>query len=105
MNEKIFELSFEIIAFAGNAKGIAFEAIRKAKSGQIEEARKLLKESKEEVNKAHRCQTSLIQQEASGEKVETSVVLIHAQDHLMTTMNYQMLAEEFIDLYERLENK
>ena len=33
MNEKIFELSFEIIAFAGNAKGIAFEAISKAKSG------------------------------------------------------------------------
>lgn len=105
MDEKIFELSFEIIAFAGNAKGIAFEAISKAKSGEIEEARQMLKESKEEVNKAHRAQTSLIQKEACGEKVEMSVVLIHAQDHLMTTMNYQMLAEEIIDLYERLEKK
>ncbi len=105
MDEKIFELSFEIIAFAGNAKGIAFEAISKAKAGKIEEARELLKESKEEVTKAHRCQTSLIQKEACGEKVEASVVLIHAQDHLMTTMNYQMLAEEFIDLYERLDSK
>lgn len=105
MDEKIFELSFEIIAFAGNAKGIAFDAVSKAKAGEIEKARELLKESKEEVNKAHRCQTSLIQKEACGEKVEMSVVLIHAQDHLMNTMNYQMLAEEIIDLYERIDSK
>ena len=62
MDEKIFELSFEIIGYAGNAKGMAFEAIAKAKEGNIEEARTLLKESKAEVNKAHRCQTDLIQQ-------------------------------------------
>lgn len=105
MDEKIFTLSFEIIGYAGNAKGIAFEAIQKAKEGKIEEAREGLKESKAEVNKAHRAQTELIQQEASGDKVEMSVVLVHAQDHLMTTMNYQMLAEEIIDLYERLQCK
>ena len=29
MDEKIFELSFEIIGYAGNAKGIAFEAMKK----------------------------------------------------------------------------
>ncbi|MGL5328334.1 MAG: PTS lactose/cellobiose transporter subunit IIA, partial [Peptostreptococcaceae bacterium] len=26
-----------------------------------------------------------------------------AQDHLMNAMNFQQLAEEFIDVYERLE--
>ena len=62
MDEKIFELSFEIIGYAGNAKGMAFEAISKAKAGNIDEARALLKESKDEVNKAHKCQTQLIQQ-------------------------------------------
>ena len=50
MDEKIFELSFEIIGYAGNAKGMAFEAISKAKAGNIDEARALLKESKDEVN-------------------------------------------------------
>ena len=50
MDEKIFELSFEIIGYAGNAKGMAFEAISKAKAGNIEEARVLLKESKDEVS-------------------------------------------------------
>ena len=103
MDEKIFELSFEIIGYSGNAKGIAFEAITKAKEGNIEDARTLLKESKEEVNKAHRCQTELIQQEACGNKTDVSVVLIHAQDHLMNTMNYQMLADEIIEIHERLQ--
>lgn len=103
MDEKIFELSFEIIGYSGNAKGIAFEAISKAKSGNIDEARALLKESKEELNKAHRCQTELIQQEACGNKTDVSVVLVHAQDHLMNTMNYQMLADEIIDIHERLQ--
>lgn len=105
MNEKIFELSFEIIGYAGNAKGIAFEAIQKAKEGKFEEARQTLEESKAEVNRAHRAQTELIQQEACGDKVEMNVVLVHAQDHLMNTMNYQMLAEEIIYLHERLQDK
>ena len=81
----------------------AFEAIAKATEGNIEEARTLLKESKADVNKAHRCQTDLIQQEACGNKTDISVVLIHAQDHLMNTMNYQMLADEIIDIHERLQ--
>ena len=104
MNEKIFELSFEIIGYAGNAKGMTFEAISLAKDGNIENARQLLNESKEELNKAHRCQTELIQQEACGNKTDISVVLIHAQDHLMNTMNYQMLADERINIYEKIKN-
>ena len=87
---------------------MAFEAISKAKEGNIEEARKLLKESKVEVNKDHRCQIELIQQEACANKTDVSLVLIHAQDHLMNTINYQMLAYKIIDIhkiFQRLESK
>ncbi len=105
MNEQIFEISFNIIGHAGEAKGIAFEALAEAKAGNIEKSREMLKESKEVMTKAHRFQTELIQKEASGETNEVSVILIHAQDHLMNTMTYQQLVEEFIDLYEKLENK
>ena len=103
MDEKIIEISFNIIAHAGDAKGLAFEAIREAKAGNIEAARENIKKSKEGMVVAHRFQTELIQGEASGNKTEMSVILVHAQDHLMNAMNFQQLAEEFIDLYERLE--
>ena len=35
MDEKIIEISFNIIAHAGDAKGLAFEAIKEAKKGNI----------------------------------------------------------------------
>ncbi|CZR99076.1 Lichenan-specific phosphotransferase enzyme IIA component [Clostridioides difficile] len=65
----------------------------------------MLKESKEVINKAHRYQTELIQNEASGNKTEMSVILVHAQDHLMNAMNFQQLAEEIVDLHLKLQDK
>ncbi len=105
MNQEIVEISFEIIVNAGEAKSMAAEAIKLSKQGKIDEAREMLEKSKEQMNQAHRSQTALITKEVSGEKVETSVILIHAQDHLMNAMNFQMLAEEFIDLYENLQTQ
>ena len=103
MDEKVFELSFEIIGYAGNAKGIAFEAIEKAKTGDIDGAREMLKESKEESNKAHRCQTELIQQEASGNHVVPSILLMHAEDQLMSAETIKVMALEIIRLNERVK--
>ena len=68
-------------------------------------AKELLKESREVINKAHRYQTELIQNEASGNRTEISVILIHAQDHLMNGMNFQQLAEEIVDLHLKLQDK
>lgn len=105
MDEKMIEISFGIIGFAGDAKSLAFEAINEAKNGNIEVAREKLKESKEVMVKAHKFQTELIQNEAQGNKTDMSVILVHSQDHLMTTMTFQQLASEFVDLYERLGSK
>ncbi|MGL5244286.1 MAG: PTS lactose/cellobiose transporter subunit IIA, partial [Sarcina sp.] len=82
MDEKMLEISFQIISFAGNARSIATEAIREAKSGNIEKAKEMLKEAKEEMHGAHKFQTELIQKEAGGEKFDIGVLLIHSQDHL-----------------------
>lgn len=38
-------------------------------------------------------------------KTEVNVALVNSQDHLMTTMNYIHLAEEFIDIYEFVLDK
>ncbi|MGL5329923.1 MAG: PTS lactose/cellobiose transporter subunit IIA, partial [Peptostreptococcaceae bacterium] len=98
MDEKMIEISFGIIGFAGDSKGMAYEAIRESKQGNIEKARELIQESKETIQQAHRYQTELIQSEAQGNKTDMSVILVHAQDHLMNAMNFQQLAEEFIDV-------
>ena len=40
--------------------------------------------------------------EAQGKKVELTLLIVHAQDHLMTAITYVDLAEEIVHLYGRL---
>ncbi|MFS8652854.1 MAG: PTS lactose/cellobiose transporter subunit IIA [Caldibacillus sp.] len=92
-----------IIAHAGNARTKAMEAIQKAEVNRLQEARLLLQDAGEEVKLAHRSQTELIQKEARGERVEVSLFMVHAQDHLMNAMTVIDMAEKFINLYEKID--
>ncbi|KXG78438.1 Lichenan-specific phosphotransferase enzyme IIA component [Fervidicola ferrireducens] len=94
---------FEIIAYGGNARAKAYEAIERAKNGDFDMAEKHLKEADDEMHKAHDVQTRIIQEEAQGIKQELSVLLVHAQDHLMTAMAERTLIENLIDLYRRVQ--
>lgn len=94
------EVVFQIILHGGNGKSSAMEAIAAAKQGDFSAARKKIQEAGEALNQAHHIQTSLIQSEIRGEKNEISLLMIHAQDHLMNAIMLKDLATEFVDLYE-----
>ena len=96
------ETIFQIILHGGNGKSCSMEAIAAAKRGDIVEARAKLQEAAEALNEAHHVQTSLIQSEIRGEKVEISLLMVHAQDHLMNSITMKDLATEFVDLYETI---
>ncbi|MFV9510576.1 PTS lactose/cellobiose transporter subunit IIA [Tepidibacillus sp. LV47] len=96
------EAVFQLILFGGNARSSAMEAIMHAKAGDITAARKSLDEASKELSNAHQIQTNLIHQEAAGEKKEISLLMIHAQDHLMNAITIKDLASEFVDLYESI---
>ncbi|PNB38374.1 PTS lactose/cellobiose transporter subunit IIA, partial [Pseudomonas sp. GW456-E7] len=70
--------------------------------GDAEEAQKKLQDAAEELSKAHHYQTELIQNEAGGEKTEMTLLMVHAQDHLMNAMTVKDLAAEIIELYEKI---
>ena len=93
---------FEIISQGGTAKGLAYEALEAAENGDFKKAEELLKESDECLREAHKIQTEIIQAEARGEKTEVSVLFVHAQDHLMTTMTFKDMAVELIEVHEKL---
>lgn len=94
------KIVFELIACAGDARSDAFEALACAKEGDFEEARRLINQSKETLAKAHDVQNSLIFSEASGNPVPVSLLLVHAEDHLMTAILAKDLIEEMICLHE-----
>ncbi len=75
------------------------EAIALAKNKDMAGAKNALAEAGEELSKAHQNQTAFIQKEVSGEKTELSMLLIHAQDHVMNAMTIKDLASEFVEMY------
>ncbi|SHI03320.1 PTS lactose/cellobiose transporter subunit IIA [Clostridium intestinale] len=92
--------SMTIIANSGDARSFAFKALQEAKEGNYEEAEELLVKSEISANLAHKAQTELLFKEANGDKQEIDVLLIHSQDHLMTSMLAVELIKEIILLYK-----
>lgn len=93
-------MAMTIIAYSGDARTLAFRALEEAKSGNYEEAKDLLKESNEAAMQAHKAQTELLTAEANGKEHDINVLLIHSQDHLMTSILAQELVKEIIQLYK-----
>ena len=93
-------ISFGIIAHAGDARSYAFGALAAAKAGNFEEAEALLKQSNDAAVEAHHMQTELLVNEANGNKTPVDVLLVHAQDHLMTSMLAVELIKELITIYK-----
>lgn len=108
VNEKDYELAFQIIVTAGDAKSYAYQAIDAASEYDFDKYEELLKKAKEGYIKCHEIQTGLLNKEAGGEKNDVNIFLVHGQDHLtmasMAIDNAQMVKK----IYERqkeLEDK
>lgn len=91
-----------IINFSGDARSLSMEAISFAKNGDINKAMKYLEDANSKLSEAHRSQTKLISEEANGVNKPISLLLVHAQDHLMNAITIKDMAIEFLDLYKIL---
>lgn len=98
-------IATKLIVNSGNARSKAMESISLAKNGEISAARAKCKESSESLSAAHKLQAEIIGQESEGAGGIVSLLIIHAQDHLMNALTIKELANEFIDMYELLGTK
>ncbi|GLC89558.1 PTS lactose/cellobiose transporter subunit IIA [Lysinibacillus piscis] len=98
------ETIFQIILHGGNGKSFAMEAIFLAKQGDVAGAEEKLQEAEAALLEAHHVQTALIQEEIQGNENTVSLLMVHAQDHLMTAMTVKDLAREFVDLYKVIKH-
>lgn len=95
-------VSFGIIASAGTARSCSFEALAAAQEGDFDRADELLAQASEAALKAHGQQTALLSKEAQGDHTPVDVMLVHAQDHLMTAMLAQDLIKGMVALHRQL---
>lgn len=93
---------FQIISAVGMARSNYIEAIQAAKKGLFDEAREMINEGEQSFLQGHSAHAKMIQAEASGNKVEPCLLLIHAEDQLMSAEAFKIIAEEMIQSYERI---
>ena len=86
-----------IIINAGQSRSLCYEALSCAKAGDFTAADEKMKEAAHFAREAHRVQTQLI--EAEEGKTKMTLVMVHAQDHLMTSILAKELIGELIAIY------
>ena len=103
--ENLEETVMELIINAGESRSCAMQALYAAKAGKWEEVDGLLEESTAASKRAHHVQTQLIGLDEGSGKVPVNLVMIHAQDHIMTSMLARELIEELIAVHRKLQAK
>ena len=95
-------VAFMIIASVGEARSSFMEAITKARSGDFVGARSELAAGSQVYKDAHQHHFGLVGKEARDIDLPFSLLLVHAEDQLLTTEVIRLLAEELLVLYERV---
>ncbi len=97
----------EIIGSAGTSKSLAFSALAKVREHDYDGARAVLQKAKEADLKAHAAQTKLIADALSGAEGSStaSLLMVHAQDHYMTSQLARDLIEELVKIIEERDGE
>jgi PTS system cellobiose-specific IIA component len=97
-------MTSQLIAASGEARSYAMEAIALLKTEDYEGARQKLDKAEEILANAHSIQAEFIQEEADGNPVPISLLMVHAQDHLMNAITINDLARGLVDVFDRKMN-
>ena len=93
----------ELIINAGEARSYAMQALRAAKKGDWAQVEAQLTEASAASKRAHDVQTMLIGMDEGCGKIPVNLVMVHAQDHIMTSMLAREMIEELIAIYRQRE--
>lgn len=97
--------AFQIISSVGTARSCYIEAIQAAKKGDYEGAMKLIAEGEKDFIEGHDAHAKLLEQEANGKGEPIGLLILHAEDQLMSAEAFMTIAQEFIELYQRLDKE
>jgi len=100
-SEKLQQIAFELILSSGDARTLVHEAFKKMREDQFNEADEKINAANDSIVQAHKAQTGLLQSYANGDKIEMEIIMVHAQDHLMTTITLKEVAAELLLMYQK----
>lgn len=95
-------LCLQIITDVGTARSKYIEAIQEAKAGNYESCNQLVKEGNACFAKGHRTHAQLLEMNVNHQ-ADVNILLIHAEDQLMSAETFKLLCHEFMDVYRRID--
>lgn len=96
-------IAFQIISAVGMARSNYIEAIQEAKQQNYDKAKELIEEGDKMFVEGHDAHAKLLTQEAEGSSA-VSILILHAEDQLMSAEAFKIIALEFIDVYQRMDS-
>lgn len=103
--ERFEDISMMIIANSGAARSKSHEALCIAKKGSFDKAEELLKQAEDSLYEAHKTHRELLRLDAKGEVKDVTLLLTHAQDHLMSSELSLELIKEIIYLLREVRGE
>jgi cellobiose PTS system EIIA component len=94
------QINFQLILHSGNARSKVIQSLREYREGNVVESEALIKDAEQDLAVAHDIHFKLVQKEAKGEKVEFSMLFMHSEDHLMSTITMKELVKELLDIFK-----
>ena len=92
----------ELLIHAGQARSDAMEAIAASRRREWETVETLMASSEMACREAHKIQTALIGLDEGCGKIPVNLIMVHAQDHIMTSMLAREMIEELIEVHKLL---
>lgn len=102
MSEEQEMLIFQLISAAGAAKSAYMEALELAKQGKYEEAKATIAQGDEMYAEGHHAHAQMLAESAEGVSSGAALILVHAEDQMMSAETIKVMVEELICVYQKL---
>lgn len=97
-------VAFTIISHVGSAKSHIMESMVLSREGKLDDARKKIEEANSLLREGEKEHFKVITQEAKERNIELTLLFMHAEDQLMTTVCLRDVAMELIETNQNVEN-
>lgn len=91
-------VAFNIISTVGTAKSKLMESMSCSRNAQFMEAEKLISEANEALQAGEKEHFTVITKEAKEQTSELTLLFVHAEDQLMTTVVLRDVANELLEM-------
>ena len=95
-------ICFKMISNLGGARSMYMESIEASRKGDFQKAQDLIKEGEALRQLGHDVHFDLLTKESSGDKTAINLLLVHAEDQLMSAEIIQLVAEESLLTHQRI---